>query len=250
MKCCYVGRAMSARKLKRGPKRRYPTLTLEGKTLGVDTWSKMIGFPAATIMARLKRGLPMEQVLSPVHLGGVSGHHCKFLTKDGERKSMSECAKELGISLSAMSRRVSRGKKDLFSPRNHHGVNPKYKMPEYKKWLATRTHGAAWSWEEFMAEVGLQPSELSILARKDSSKPWSKGNTRWVTTSGGRTSPCARMIRYKGETLSLRGWALRCGINRIVLWFRLKRGWPLEKALTTPPGNQGRRKNNIEFTGP
>lgn len=44
-----------------------------------------------------------------------------------------------------------------------------------------------------------------------------------------------KTIEYKGECLSLRQWSSRTGISASTLSDRLRRGWSVEKALTTPP---------------
>jgi len=248
---------LSPGKHKRGPKNKRPlVLTFDGETLGLEEWADRIGFKAGTILARLKRGLPMEQVLSPRHLGnGIPKCRCPMV-KDGQEKSMTQCAQELGITISAMSRRVSRGKKDVFSPKYHREKDPSRQMPEYRKWQGTRAAGATWSWEEFMSEVGIQPSKTSILARRDPAKPWGPGNAEWITTTAGRTSPAARLLRYKGEVMSTRAWARRCGLCTLVLRGRLLRGWSVEKALTTPPLKPGprrgsrKKRHQYKFTGP
>ncbi len=45
----------------------------------------------------------------------------------------------------------------------------------------------------------------------------------------------ARMLTYNGETLCLRAWARKLGMTHCNLSGRLKRGWSVEKALSTPP---------------
>ena len=41
-------------------------------------------------------------------------------------------------------------------------------------------------------------------------------------------------LTYQGETLPLPEWARRIGLPRHTLWRRIKQGWPIERALTTP----------------
>jgi hypothetical protein len=43
------------------------------------------------------------------------------------------------------------------------------------------------------------------------------------------------MLTYNGQTKSRRAWAREMGISRQVLLYRLKAGWSVEAALTTPP---------------
>ena len=44
----------------------------------------------------------------------------------------------------------------------------------------------------------------------------------------------ARLYSYKGEERSLTDWALKLGIDRDALVYRLKHGWCVDKAFSTP----------------
>lgn len=46
--------------------------------------------------------------------------------------------------------------------------------------------------------------------------------------------PQAKKIEFDGLCLSLRGWSRRTGISACTISDRLKRGWTVERALTTP----------------
>lgn len=52
-------------------------------------------------------------------------------------------------------------------------------------------------------------------------------------------------ITYNGITDNICSWAKRLGVNYQLLHYRLKRGWSVEKTLTTPPLNQ---KKSQEIT--
>ena len=50
-----------------------------------------------------------------------------------------------------------------------------------------------------------------------------------------------RLITYNGETKSLSEWARCLGFNMYTLWSRIvRKGWPIEKAFTTPVRKSGR----------
>jgi hypothetical protein len=51
----------------------------------------------------------------------------------------------------------------------------------------------------------------------------------------------SKPITFNGQTRSLSGWAAHVGINSGALTWRLRNGWPLEKALTEPRGKFGPR---------
>lgn len=47
----------------------------------------------------------------------------------------------------------------------------------------------------------------------------------------------SRWLSFNGEMLPLPEWARRTGLSPGALWHRIKRGWPLEKALALGPCN-------------
>lgn len=53
----------------------------------------------------------------------------------------------------------------------------------------------------------------------------------------------ALIYTLNGETLSLQEWAKRHGIDHRFVYNRLRRGWPLLTALTSPPSLRSRRAN-------
>ena len=55
--------------------------------------------------------------------------------------------------------------------------------------------------------------------------------------------PHAKKITFKGDTLSLNGWAAKVGMKPNTLRRRLQKyGWDLEQALTTPVRSYGKEK--------
>ena len=52
---------------------------------------------------------------------------------------------------------------------------------------------------------------------------------------------------FNGETLSLINWAARLGIGKSSLRCRLKSGWPIERALTTPAIRRRERDNTGRY---
>ena len=44
----------------------------------------------------------------------------------------------------------------------------------------------------------------------------------------------ARLLTYNGETLCIRGWAVKLNVNETSFKSRLDDGWSIEKAITTP----------------
>lgn len=92
------------------------------------------------------------------------------------------------------------------------------------------------SFEEFYKEVGSCPlphTEYSIH-RKNNDKGYIKGNVEWTDKfTQARNRINNHLITYNGITKTLMEWANETGIHRLCISRRLKRGWTVEKALTT-----------------
>lgn len=74
------------------------------------------------------------------------------------------------------------------------------------------------------------------LDRKDNNGPYSLENCRWVDASTQqRNRRTNRYLTLNGETLLLIDWAKRIGMPQHSISTRIKRGWSVEDALTTPP---------------
>lgn len=78
-------------------------------------------------------------------------------------------------------------------------------------------------------------SDELTIERKDNSKGYNPENCIWISKeeqSKNRTTN--HYITFNNETKTLTDWAKKMNINRTTLTSRLKRGWSIEKALTTP----------------
>ncbi|WP_195245019.1 hypothetical protein [Clostridium celatum] len=76
------------------------------------------------------------------------------------------------------------------------------------------------------------------LDRIDVDSDYSPDNCRWVTMRiqcNNRTT--SHFETFNGETKTVAEWADKVGIKASIIYKRLKRGWSIEKALTTPPMN-------------
>ena len=91
------------------------------------------------------------------------------------------------------------------------------------------------SFEAFLEDMGEAPENLT-LERIDNDKGYGPDNCRWATRAEqGRNTRKCRLLTHKGETKTLKEWAIEYGINHQTLSKRLNNGWDLERALTRSP---------------
>jgi hypothetical protein len=110
------------------------------------------------------------------------------------------------------------------------------------RWKGPAEHG----FKNFLTDMGPRPSPDHTIDRIDGDYGYTPENCRWATR---REQALNRInthwITFQGKTLCLTEWAKEIGIYAGSLSNRLKRGWPIEKALTTPPVKK--QKNNPEM---
>lgn len=108
----------------------------------------------------------------------------------------------------------------------------------YKNYGAVgRTVCERWHrFEHFIADMGPRPTPKHTLERSDNDRGYSPDNCRWATHKEQmRNVSYNRNITFNGRTLCLSAWAEESGLNVLLLWKRLNRGWSVERTLTTPP---------------
>lgn len=87
--------------------------------------------------------------------------------------------------------------------------------------------------ENFLADMGERP-EAAQLDRINNSAGYSPNNCRWVSRIvNARNRRSARFIAYKGESHCIAEWCELTGLGQ-TLRDRLKAGWDIERAFTTP----------------
>lgn len=140
-------------------------------------------------------------------------------------------------------------------PLYRHGGRVGTASPEYATWRAMRArclnprdkkyprYGAIGvricpAWEDFsafLADMGPRPSSQHSIDRINSLGHYEPGNCRWAdskTQNRNRTNN--RWVTFLGETLTLAEWAERLGVDPAMIGKRLRKGIPVEVALTQP----------------
>jgi hypothetical protein len=88
---------------------------------------------------------------------------------------------------------------------------------------------------QFYKDMGQRPSKNHSIERKDVNGNYEPGNCVWATSmEQGKNRRNNRPLTFNGETLILSEWARRVGFSTARIVMRLKRGWSVEKTLTTP----------------
>jgi hypothetical protein len=97
------------------------------------------------------------------------------------------------------------------------------------------------SFANFVSDMVERPAGMS-LERKDNNGPYSPENCIWATNKQqSANTRQTKLITFNGESLPLREWARRLGIDKNSLKDRLKR-WPLHEALTQPSDPARKRR--------
>ncbi len=90
------------------------------------------------------------------------------------------------------------------------------------------------SFAAFLADMGPAPEGMSI-EREDGDGDYEPSNCRWATRTEQNRNQCdLRFLTMDGETLCVSAWAERAGKPGKLLYARLNRGWPLDRAMDTP----------------
>ncbi len=91
----------------------------------------------------------------------------------------------------------------------------------------------------FIEDMGECPGKGYTIERISNEAGYEPGNCKWATRKEqGRNKRNNVMLTFNGETMCLIEWAERIRMNRMTLSYRLRSGWTIEEALTTPVGQK------------
>lgn len=90
------------------------------------------------------------------------------------------------------------------------------------------------SFEAFLADMGPRPAHTS-LDRIDNGGGYAPGNCRWATKREQNNNTSSnRVLAHGGQSQTIAQWAAQTGLHPRALAHRIRRGWTVERALTTP----------------
>jgi hypothetical protein len=102
-----------------------------------------------------------------------------------------------------------------------------------KKWLSGQ--GDKTGFECFLADVKEPPTKLHTLERINNQGHYTPSNVRWATwKEQGNNKSNNKVLTAFGLCLTLPQWADKNGLNPSAIRNRLRRGWSVEKAVSTP----------------
>jgi len=104
------------------------------------------------------------------------------------------------------------------------------------------------SFAAFLEDMGEKPTPRHQVDRfPDAAGNYEPGNVRWATPKENSRNRCSsHYLEFNGERLTIVEWAERTGLLHTTISKRLQHGWSIEKALTTMPKEDGRRKRKVE----
>lgn len=90
----------------------------------------------------------------------------------------------------------------------------------------------------FLADMGECPNRSMTLDRIKNELGYQPGNCRWITQAEQNAHRPRHTVQltHGGMTQSVAQWAAATGIKANNISMRLRLGWTVEKALTTPTG--------------
>lgn len=90
------------------------------------------------------------------------------------------------------------------------------------------------SFESFLTDMGPRPKGMTV-ERNDTDGNYEPGNCRWATRAEQSVNKRNNVhLTANGKTQTMTEWARELGVNHTAIVYRLKQGWPVERAVTEP----------------
>lgn len=91
------------------------------------------------------------------------------------------------------------------------------------------------SFSNFVADMGHRPSSEHTIERDDVNGDYTPANCRWLPSKDqARNTRRSVYIEFDGERMLLLDMTAKLGLSTPTVYARLKLGWSLEAAITTP----------------
>lgn len=103
-------------------------------------------------------------------------------------------------------------------------------------------------YDSWVAHVEKHGKERTQIDRIDRNGDYCKENCRWVTPSQQQRNRSSNvLLTFNGQTKTAVEWGEETGITGQQITKRLRRGWPLNEALTFPKGKVGTLKRKYHL---
>lgn len=101
--------------------------------------------------------------------------------------------------------------------------------------VCSRWMDAAEGYQNFILDMGQCPSPKFSIDRIDNNGDYCPENCRWATRqTQNRNTRFNRFLRYAGKRLCVSEWSEKLGMNRNTLFWRLRNGWSVRRAIEAP----------------
>lgn len=102
-----------------------------------------------------------------------------------------------------------------------------------------------YDFKNFFNDMGNRPPNLT-LERIDNEKDYTPLNCKWATRKEQNNNKISnRKIEFNGYKRNVTQWAKSLGVDPQLIYNRLRRGWTIERILTTPAYDRGQYEKKV-----
>lgn len=126
-------------------------------------------------------------------------------------------------------------------------LNPKDKVYRYYGGRGIKFHEGWAVFAKFLADMGPRPPDKTSIDRIDNNGDYEPGNCRWATAKEQSNNQRTTVfVESDGVKFTLSEYAERVGVARPLIYQRLKDGWTLDEAVTTPIRPKAKNKDRAK----